>query len=200
MNFQLLLICCFIGSSLFAQRMISGQVMNENNEPLIGTWVSHQQFPKNDEVVFVEMDGSYSLEVGKDCQMLYVSYEWTLEVPLGDLDTANVIFVYGFAGRLKRKQPTSSRQFAIHASGKVEVGKMAKTATVQIKGTDRMTQVDEEGHFSLLVPPGHDVLVFSAENHIKTEIRLGEVRTVYVPIRLYPQKKRRWWQIFRRKN
>lgn len=205
MKSQLFLACCFISSSLFAQRTIVGRVVDVNNEPLAGIWVSHQYRPNNDEVFFADLyDGSYALEVPEDCRKLYFSYEWTCEVPLDDSDTVNVIFVYGFNSKLEGSQQASSRQYAVQVSGKLKAGKTGKiseTATVQIKNTETIVKVDAEGKFSLLVPPGHDVLVCSDENHYKTEIRLGEMRSVYIPLRLYPNElKRRWWQIFKRKN
>jgi len=198
------LACCFIGSSLLGQRTITGRVVDENNEPLIGTWVSSRHSPNTGEVVFVDLnDGSYTLEAPDSLQNLYVSYEWTFEVPLGSSDTVNIIFVYGFNVKLKEGQPASSRPYAVHVSGKVEAGKVSETATVQIKNTETVVKVDAKGRFSLLVPPGHDVLLFSAKNHEATEIRLGEMRSVYIPLRLFPKqlkKKKRWWQIFKLKN
>lgn len=203
MKFHLVLACCFIGSSLFAQRTIVGRVVNENNEILIGTWVSHRQWLDNNKFVFVDIDdGSYALNVPEDCRSLYVSYEWTSEVPLGDSDTVNVIFIYGYNSKLKENIPASSRQYVVQVSGKIEGVKKSKTATVQIKGTETVVKADAEGRFTLLVPPGQDVLVFAAENYYETEIRLSETSSVYVAMRLYPkqQAKKRWWQIFKRRN
>ncbi|MCB0533945.1 MAG: hypothetical protein H6574_09160 [Lewinellaceae bacterium] len=203
MKLHLFLACCFIGSSLLAQRTIVGRVVDQDNEPLLGTWVSYLKAPQNHEVVWVKIDGNYALEVPEDCRNLYVSYEWTAEVPLGDSDTTNVIFIDGYNGKLKENIPASSRQYAVQVSGKIAGVEKSKTATVQIKGTETVVQADAEGRFSLLVPPGQDILVFAAENYYKTEIHLGEMSSVYVAMRLYlkqEKKKKRWWQIFKRKN
>ena len=204
MKFQFFLACCFISSSLFAQRTIVGRVINENNEPWLGTFVSPRLFPEEGEAVHVDINGSFSLKVPNDCRTIYFCYEWSIEVPLDNSDTLNIIFVWAIGGEVEGSQAPTPRQFPVQVRGKVNAGEASKTATVQIKGTETIVGVDAEGQFSMLVPPGHDVLVFSAENHYKTEVRLGEMQSVYVSMILRatsePTAKKRWWQIFKRKN
>ncbi len=188
--------------SLIAQRTITGLVLDEKGEPMPGAWASHREYPTNDEVAWVSLEGTYSLTVPEDCEKLYYSFEWLFEAPLGESDTLNVVLVYGYYDELKQADKPCQREYPIRVSGAAKLEDKQVKCTVQVKNTGVSVETDARGNFSLIVPPMQDVLVFSADRHVTAEIRLAEMQPVYIPMRMHlkMEKKRKWWQIFKRRK
>lgn len=165
---------------------------------MIGTWIA-DQYPSERGSVFIEFDGSYSLEVPEDCQSVVVCYEYDFDVPLGKSDTLNVIHAYAWFGKLEGKPNRPDRPHSTQVKGQASGLSENEKGKVTVKGTDFSVELDEKGFFSMEVPPGNDILVFSAEGHHETEVLLGDQKAVFISLNFYPVKKRkRWWQLFRR--
>ena len=95
--FQLFLLagCLFFGTSLTAQRIVSGTVTGDDGEPLIGATVKVPGFNRG---AVTDLTGRYELEVPAEATALTFSYTGskTLEVSLGTANTVDVVLAEGY--------------------------------------------------------------------------------------------------------
>ncbi len=91
-----LLACClFLGTTLAAQRIVSGTVTGDNGEPLIGATVKVPGFNRG---AVTDLAGRYELEVPAEATALTFSYtgSQTLEISLGTANTVDAVLAEGY--------------------------------------------------------------------------------------------------------
>ncbi len=188
----LLFIALLTAGNVWGQRTITGIVTDEQNQPFCATvFADKAQF--KDINTQCSLNGTYALFVPPGHEALYFLGESIVEVPLGASDTLNIIY----AMPLIQEAPApvgatpSARAHPVRVSGTVVNGNNDPLrASIRVSGTDTSVQTDKNGHFSLLVPPGGDVLTFSADQYAARELILGDAPAVYVPMTLIRKQRR----------
>ena len=173
------------------QRLLTGMVTNVNNEVLPGVHIYYQQTPKNGPVFYpstrTDAEGRYAIAVPPDCQEISIRFEGA--VPLGESDVLNLMITYPYDQPPDKARP-SSRRDTITVTGRVaDTSDRPLLATIQMEGGGTGVRTDKNGRFSMLVPPGQDVLTITCANYKTRDIILGDMPSVYVPLKLLPQRR-----------
>ena len=173
------------------QRLLTGTVTNVNNEVLPEVHIYYQKVPKNGPVFYpstrTDAAGRYAIAVPPDCQEINLRFEGA--VPLGESDVLNLMITYPYDQPPDKARP-SSRRDTITVTGRVaDTSDRPLLATIQMEGGGTGVRTDKNGRFSMLVPPGQDVLTITCANYKTRDIILGDMPSVYVPLKLLPQRR-----------
>ncbi|MDX2071813.1 MAG: hypothetical protein SFV55_25495 [Haliscomenobacter sp.] len=179
-------------------RTITGRILDFNKEALFGGEVYGRLGGSIPFSAISNLKGEYQIKIPKTQSRLEYSYEGFDygEIALGDEDTLNVILLYygayGISPELEAIQYTqpSKRPFSIKVRGKIQSGgpQEAIGPYVRIEGTKDKIFPDAEGNFEFMAPPGRDILSFESENFPARKVLLPDLRSVYIPVKLWPGK------------
>jgi hypothetical protein len=179
-------------------RTITGRILDFNKEALIGGGVSSRLGNSPAFSATTQLKGEYQIRVPKSQSRLEFTYDGFDygEIALGDEDTLNVILLYyggyGVSPELEAIQYTqpSKRPFSIKVRGKIQAGgpQHAIGPYVRIEGTSDKIFPDAEGNFEFMAPPGRDILSFESENFPARKVLLPDLRSVYIPVKLWPSR------------
>lgn len=172
------------------QRLLTGTVTNVNNEVLPEVHIYYQKAPKNGPVFYpstrTDAAGRYAIAVPPDCQEINLRFEGA--VPLGESDVLNLMITYPYDQPPDDARP-SGRRDTITVTGRVtDTSDRPLPATIKIEGASTGVEANKDGRFSLLVPPGQDVLTITCANYKTRDIILGNMPSVYVQLKLLPQR------------
>jgi isopenicillin-N N-acyltransferase like protein len=175
-------------------RNISGYLMDENNEAIVGG----EMYELGDFHLRAVsgISGEFNLMVPPDSKELTCFYDGgTFDqktVPFTNSDTLNVVLLkYGGNGitsnipnlshRVKRSQPTL-------VAGKINSGegKMVVRPCVRIEGTTTVVYAENDGNYTLTVPPQYDILSFESDNYPARKVLLGDFKMMHVSVTLWP--------------
>src|SRR5690606_26236960 len=92
----ILILCLFLGFTTFAQKTVSGLVLEEEGYPIPGVTVLEKGTANG---IITDVDGKFSLEVAGESSVLVFSFVGmeTQERPVGDATSFNVIMASSFA-------------------------------------------------------------------------------------------------------
>lgn len=179
-------------------RTITGRILDFNKEALIGGGVSGRLGNSPAFTATAQLKGEYQIRIPRSQSRLEYTYEGFDygEIALGDEDTLNVILLYnggyGVSPELEAIQYTqpSKRPFSIKVRGKIQSGgpQQAIGPYVRIEGTKDKIFPDAQGNFEFMAPPGRDILSFESENFPARKVLLPDLRSVYIPVKLWPGK------------
>jgi hypothetical protein len=179
-------------------RTITGHILDFNKEALIGGGVHGRLGNSPVFYAVTQLKGDYQISVPKSQSRLEYTYDGFDygEIALGDEDTLNVILLYyggyGVSPELEAIQYTqpSKRSFSIKVRGKIQAGgpQQAIRPYVRIEGTKDKIFPDAQGNFEFMAPPGRDILSFESENFPARKVLLPDLRSVYIPVKLWPGK------------
>jgi isopenicillin-N N-acyltransferase like protein len=175
-------------------RTLTGRVVdNNNNENTLGE-IHNREFSIGTVCI---LEGEYSLKVPFSCKELRFFSEGmeAKTIVLPKEDTLNVALMWGGYGvekvtqidlkyRVKRKSPTQ-------VWGTITQGADATPVRprVRVEGVDITALADENGTYTLTVPPQYDVLLFESDNYPTRKVLLGDYTSVHVSVSLWPEKK-----------
>ncbi len=173
------------------RRLLTGTVTNVNDEVLPEVHIYYQQAPKDGPVFYpstrTDAAGRYAIAVPPDCQEINIRFEGA--VPLGESNVLNLMVTYPYDQPPEKARP-SQRRDTIAVTGRVTTtSDRPLPATITMEGASTGVKADKDGRFSLLVPPGRDVLTISCANYKTRDIILGDMPSVYVPLKLLPQRR-----------
>lgn len=179
-------------------RTITGRILDFNKEALICGEVYSRLDNSPAFHTVTHLEGEYQIKVPNTLSRLEFSYDGfdRGEITLGDEDTLNVILLYyggyGVSPELEAIQYTqpSKRAFSIKVRGKIQSGdpQQAIRPYVRIEGTKDKIFPDTQGNFEFMAPPGRDILSFESENFPARKVLLPDLRSVYIPVKLWPGK------------
>ena len=179
-------------------RTITGHILDFNKEALIGGGVFGRIANGPAFSATTQLKGEYEIRIPKSQLRLEYSYEGFDygEIALGDEDTLNVILLYygayGISPELEAIQYTqpSKRPFSIKVRGKIQSGgpQEAIGPYVRIEGTKDKIFPDTQGNFEFMAPPGRDIISFECENFPARKVLLPDLRSVYIPVKLWPNR------------
>lgn len=179
-------------------RTITGRILDFNKEALVGGGVSARYGNSPAFSAITQLKGEYQIRIPRSQSRLEYSYEGFDygEIALDDGDTLNVILLYygghGVSPELEAIQYTqpSKRTFSIKVRGKIQSGgpQQAISPYVRIEGTKDKIFPDAQGNFEFMAPPGRDILSFESENFPARKVLLPDLRSVYIPVKLWPGK------------
>lgn len=179
-------------------RTITGRILDFNKEALIGGEVFGRHGNSPAFYTNAKWKGEYQIRIPKSQSRLEYSYDGFDygEIALGDEDTLNVILLYyggyGVSPELEAIQYTqpSKRPFSIKVRGQIQSGgpQQAIRPYVRIEGTSDKIFPDAQGNFEFMAPPGRDILSFESENFPARKVLLPDLRSVYIPVKLWPGK------------
>ncbi|NLX72500.1 MAG: SusC/RagA family protein, partial [Bacteroidales bacterium] len=91
-----LILCLFLGFTTFAQKRVSGLVLEEQGYPVPGVTVLEKGTTNG---IITDLDGKFSLEVARESSVLVFSFVGmeTQERPVGAETSFNVVMVSSFA-------------------------------------------------------------------------------------------------------
>lgn len=179
-------------------RTITGRILDFNKEALNGGGVSGRLGNSSAFSATAQLKGEYQIRIPRSQSRLEYTYQGFDygEITLGDEDTLNVILLYyggnGVSPELEAIQYTqpSKRPFSIKVRGKIQSGgpQQAIRPYVRIEGTSDKIFPDAQGNFEFMAPPGRDILSFESENFPARKVLLPDLRSVYIPVKLWPGK------------
>ncbi|WP_421796153.1 hypothetical protein [Haliscomenobacter sp.] len=179
-------------------RTITGRILDFNKEALIGGGVSSRNGNSPAFSTTTQLKGEYQIRIPRSQSRLEYTYDGFDygEIALGNEDTLNVILLYyggyGVSPELEAIQYTqpSKRPFSIKVRGKIQSGgpQQAIGPYVRIEGTKDKIFPDAQGNFEFMAPPGRDILSFESENFPARKVLLPDLRSVYIPVKLWPGK------------
>jgi hypothetical protein len=179
-------------------RTITGLILDFNKEALIGGEIYGRVNNNIPFYAFTQLKGEYQIKVPNTQSQLEFAYDGfdRGEITLGNEDTLNVILLYyggyGVSPELEAIQYTqpSKRAFSIKVRGKIQSGGLEQAIRpyVRIEGTKDKIFPDAQGNFELMAPPGRDILSFESENFPARKVLLPDLRSVYIPVKLWPGK------------
>jgi hypothetical protein len=179
-------------------RTITGRILDFNKEALVGGEISSLHANSPAFSATTQLKGEYQIRIPRSQSRLEYSYEGFDygEIALGNDDTLNVILLYyggyGVSPELEAIQYTqpSKRPFSIKVRGKIQSGgpQQAIRPYVRIEGSSDKIFPDAQGNFEFIAPPGRDILSFESENFPARKVLLPDLRSVYIPVKLWPGK------------
>ncbi|MBK7477209.1 MAG: hypothetical protein IPI11_14850 [Haliscomenobacter sp.] len=175
-------------------RTITGTVVDEQGDPLIGTGIRVLPVENNRGTVN-GIEGEYSLTVPPTAKELLYFYDAGYgpdTVALTESDTLHVMLVQNqnFAVALDPSKKPSQRTHWIRVTGEIRgIPKSNFHPVIRIVGTNARIVPDEKGRFELFLPPGSDILSLEAENFSPRQVRVPNVPHLHLPtVNLYSQK------------
>lgn len=152
----LLMVCILLPSSLLAQGVVSGTVVDGQNEPIIGATVVEKGNTKNGTVT--DLDGKFKLTLkqGKTASITYVGYQ-AQDIPVGENqnivlkennDQLDEVVVVGYTSKARRDLTGSVGSISGAALAAVPVASAAEALQGKIAGV-QVTTVDGQ--------PGADI-------------------------------------------
>ncbi len=173
-------------------RTLTGRVVDNNNnhENTLGE-IHNREFSIGTVCI---LEGEYSLKVPFSCKELRFFSEGmeAITIVLPKEDTLNVALMWGGYGigkvaqidpkyRVKRTSPTQVWGTITQGAGAAAV-----RPRVRVEGVDITALADENGAYTLTVPPQYDVLLFESDNYPTRKVLLGDYTSVHVSVSLWP--------------